>query len=116
MKRAMTILLALLAMPAVRATELAAWEGWIVGEPCAANLRVADCPLSFVDRPVLLLENGQKLAFLSGEGKAISADEVDKAYAKKVRLSGELKEGVLHPVKLDLLEVSGERKFFKGCL
>lgn len=116
MKRAMAILLSLLAMPAVRAAELAAWEGWIVGEPCAASRRVADCPLSFVDRPVLLLENGQKLAFLSGEGKAISAEEVDKAFAKKVRLSGELKEGVLHPVKLDLLEVSGERKFFKGCL
>ncbi len=107
---------AALSIPAAHAGELQAWEGWIVGEPCAAALRVADCPLHYVDQPVLLLENGKKLAFLSGEGKSISAEEVDKAYAKKVRLSGEVKDGVLHPVKLDLLEISGERKFFKGCL
>ncbi len=109
-------LLAVMLAPAAYGNELQAWEGWIVGEPCAATLRVADCPLHYVDQPVLLLENGQKLAFLSGDGKAIPAEEVDKAYAKKVRLSGEVKQGVLHPVKLDLLEVSGERKFFKGCL
>jgi hypothetical protein len=106
----------MLLAPAAYGDELQAWEGWIVGAPCAAALRVADCPLHYVDQPVLLLENGQKLAFLSGEGKAISVEEVDKSYSKKVRLSGEVKEGVLHPVKLDLLETSGERKFFKGCL
>lgn len=107
---------AALSFPAAHAAEPQAWEGWIVGGACAEQLQVADCPLHYVDQPVLLLENGQKLAFLSGEGKAISAEEVDKAYAKKVRLSGEVKSGVLHPVKLDLLEISGERKFFKGCL
>lgn len=115
MRRAFLLAMLLLA-PVAYGTELQAWEGWIVGEPCAVTLRVADCPLHYVDQPVLLLENGQKLAFLSGDGKAISAEEVDKAYAKKVRLSGEVKQGVLHPVKLDLLETSGERKFFKGCL
>jgi hypothetical protein len=116
MERLLGVAFLSLAASVSQAAEQQTWEGWIVGAPCAERLQVADCPLSFVDRPVLLLENGQKLAFLSGDGKAISADEVDKAYAKKVRLSGEVKEGVLHPVKLDLLEVSGERKFFKGCL
>ncbi len=110
------LLAALLLLAAAPVSAQEEWVGWIVGGPCAERLQVADCPLSHVDRPVLLLENGQKMAFLSGEGKAISAEEVDKAYAKKVRLSGEIKEGMLHPVKLDLLEVSGERKFFKGCL
>lgn len=93
-----------------------AWEGWIVGEPCAARLQVADCPLRHIDRPVLLLEDGRKLAFLHGDGKSIAPDALDKAYGKKVRLTGEVRDGVLHPVKLDTLEVSGERKFFKGCL
>lgn len=92
------------------------WVGWLVGEPCATNLQVADCPLRHVDQTVLLLENGEKLAFQWGEGKAIGVAEVDKSYAKKVRLSGEIKAGVLAPVKLDLLETSGEKRFFKGCL
>lgn len=116
MKRILGVAFLGLAASASQAAEPQTWEGWIVGAPCADALRVADCPLRYVDRPVLLLENGQKQAFLSGEGKAMSAEEVDKAYAKKVRLTGEVKEGVLYPVKLDLLEVSGERKFFKGCL
>jgi len=92
------------------------WVGWLVGEPCAANLQVADCPLRHVDKTVLLLENGEKLAFQWGEGKAVGVTDVDKSYAKKVRLSGEIKAGVLAPTKLDLLETSGEKKFFKGCL
>lgn len=116
MRRLLGIAFLGLASSVSQAAEPQTWEGWIVGAPCADALRVADCPLRHVDEPVLLLENGQKLAFLSGEGKAMSADEIDKAYAKKVRLTGEVKSGVLHPVKLDLLEVSGERKFFKGCL
>ncbi|MBI4756732.1 MAG: hypothetical protein HY778_15210 [Betaproteobacteria bacterium] len=92
------------------------WEGWLVGEPCAAAFQVADCPLRHVDRPVLLLESGEKLAFAWGEGRAVDAAAVDKSYAKKVRLTGELKAGVIAPVKLDVLELSGEKKFFKGCL
>lgn len=102
----------LLAVPAMAGE----WVGWLVGEPCAASLQVADCPLRHVDQPVLLLESGEKLAFAWGEGQAINAAAVDKSYAKKVRLSGEMKEGVLAPVKLDVLEISGEKKFFKGCL
>lgn len=93
-----------------------AWDGWIIGEPCAAAYQVADCPLHHVDRPVLLLEDGRILAFLHGEAGTIAPDALDKAYGKKVRLTGELRDGVLQPVKLDLLETSGERKFFKGCL
>lgn len=92
------------------------WVGWLVGEPCVASLQVADCPLRHIDRPVLLLENGEKFAFAWGEGRAVNAAAVDKSYAKKVRLTGDLKDGVLVPVKLDLLETSGEKKFFKGCL
>jgi len=114
MKRLLALIV-LLATPLARA-EPQAWEGWIVGEPCAAALQVADCPLRFVDRPVLLLEDGRKLAFLSGEGGAVTPADVDKVYAKKVRMTGEAKDGVLQPVKLDQLETSGERKFFKGCL
>lgn len=101
-----------LAMPALAGE----WEGWLVGEPCAASLQVADCPLRHVDKTVLLLENGEKLAFQWGEGKTVGVADVDKSYAKKVRLTGELKAGVLAPVKLDLLETSAEKKFFKGCL
>ncbi len=92
------------------------WEGWLVGAPCADALQVADCPLRHVDRTVLLLENGNKLAFLWGEGKSITTADVDKSYSKRVRLTGEMKDGVLQPIKLDLLETSGEKKFFKGCL
>lgn len=92
------------------------WEGWLVGEPCAAARQVVDCPLRHVDRPVLLLENGEKLAFAWGDGMAVTPAAVDKSYAKKVRLTGELNGGTIAPVKLDVLETSGEKKFFKGCL
>lgn len=92
------------------------WDGWVVGEPCAARLQVADCPLRHIEHPVLLLEDGRTFVLLHGEGMGIASDSLDKAYGKKVRLTGEMKAGTLHPVKLDLLEASGERKFFKGCL
>lgn len=113
MKRWTMVWIGLVLTSPVMAAE---WEGWLVGEPCAANLQVTDCPLRHVDKTVLLLENGEKLAFQWGEGKAVGVADVDKSYAKKVRLTGELKAGVLAPVKLDLLETSAEKKFFKGCL
>lgn len=108
------LLVVLLATPA--RAEPPTFDGWVVGEPCAPILRVADCPLRFVDRPVLLLENGETLAFVFGEGKTIAPAEIDKVYARKVSVSGEIRDGVLVPIKLDLLEIVGERKFFKGCL
>lgn len=113
--RTLLVLFAL-ALPAAAAAEPQSWEGWIVGEPCAARLQVADCPLRHADRPVLLLEEGRALAFVVAEGRAVSPAEVDKVYGKKVRIQGNLKEGVLQPSRLDALEASGERKFFKGCL
>lgn len=113
MRRLVLTLACCLAAPAAVAGE---WEGWLVGEPCAANLQVADCPLRHVDRPVLLLENGEKIAFLWGETGAVTPADVDRSYARKVRFTGEMRAGVLAPVKLDLLETSGEKKFFKGCL
>ncbi len=114
----MHALLALLALglSITAAAEPQTWEGWVVGEPCVARLQVADCPLRYADRPVLLLEEGRALAFVVADGKGISPAEVDKAYGKKVRIQGELKAGVLQPSRLDVLEISGERKFFKGCL
>ena len=114
--RILPALLALCLPAAAHATEPQSWEGWIVGEPCAARLQVADCPLRHADRPVLLLEEGRALAFVVADGKGIAPDQVDKAYGKKVRIQGELKAGVLYPSRLDVLEISGERKFFKGCL
>ncbi len=120
MKRRTRVLGALVAAGAVALSPGGAGAeeltGWLVGEPCAATLQVADCPLRFVDRPVLLLESGEKLAFAWGDGKAIDAVAIDKAYAKKVRLTGETRDGALVPVKLDVLETSSEKKFFKGCL
>ncbi len=113
MRRAL-LLAALVAPSAFAAGQ--AWEGWIIGEPCAAHLQVADCPLRHIDRPVLLLEDGRALAFLHGEGKSVAPDALDKAYGKKVRLTGEIRDGVLQPVRLETLEVTGEHKFFKGCL
>ncbi|MCL5061289.1 MAG: hypothetical protein M1449_13005 [Candidatus Thermoplasmatota archaeon] len=41
-------LVSLLAMPA--RAESPKFDGWVVGEPCAQVLRVADCPLRFVDQ------------------------------------------------------------------
>lgn len=92
------------------------WEGWVVGEPCAASLQVADCPLRHIDRPVLLLESGRKLLFVWGEGQAVDTAAVDKLYGKKVRLTGDLRAGMLFPVRLDAQEASSEKRFFKGCL
>jgi hypothetical protein len=94
----------------------AVFDGWVVGEPCAAELRIADCPLRFSDRSMLLLEDGRRLAFIYGDGKSLTPEAVDKAYGKKVRMAGEVKDGVLHAVRLDVQEITGERKFFKGCL
>lgn len=110
------LILTLVAMwPLTAAATLATFDGWLVGEPCAAALRIADCPLSFADRPVLLLEDGRALAFQHGD-KGVAWDQVDKAYGKKVSVSGEIRDGVLHVVRLDIKEATGERKFFKGCL
>jgi hypothetical protein len=114
--RTLIALLALSLSAAAHAVESPSWEGWIVGEPCADRLQVADCPLRHIERPVLLLEDGRALAFVMAEGRVASPAEVDKAYGKKVRIQGGLQDGVLQPVKLEVLEVSGERKFFKGCL
>lgn len=110
-------LLALIGVSSAQAPGIAgAWEGWLVGEPCVAALQVADCPLRHVDRTVLLLENGEKLAFLWGEGRAVAPSDIDKAYAKRVRLTGDIERGLLVPVKMDVLETTAEKKFFKGCL
>lgn len=114
--RTLIAFLALNLAAAAHAAESQSWEGWIVGEPCAARLQVADCPLRHIDHPVLLLEEGRALAFVVAEGRAVSPAEVDKAYGKKVRIQGGLQDGVLQPVQIEVLEVSGERKFFKGCL
>lgn len=110
------LVFALACCSAVPAAVAGEWEGWLVGEPCAASLQVADCPLRHVDRPVLLLESGEKIAFQWGEAGAVTPADVDKSYARKIRLTGEMKSGVLVPVKLDQLETSREKKFFKGCL
>jgi hypothetical protein len=114
--RTLIALLALSLSAAAHAVESPSWEGWIVGEPCADRLQVADCPLRHIERPVLLLEDGRALAFVMAEGRVASPAEVDKAYGKKVRIQGGLPDGGLQPVKLAVLVVSGERKFFKGCL
>lgn len=116
MRPLIALLLSLSFPAAAHAAESRSWEGWIVGEPCADRLQVADCPLRYIDRPVLLLEDGRALAFVVAEGRAVSPAEVDKAYGKKIRIQGGLQDGVLQPVQLEVLEVSGERKFFKGCL
>lgn len=108
--------LLLCAGPAAHAAELPTWEGWIVGSPCAEGFRVADCPLRHVDDPVLLLESGEVLAFRYGNGTGVRPVDVDKGYGKKVRLTGKAPNGTIDPVRIDLLEKSGERKFFKGCL
>lgn len=116
MRPLIALLLALSFPAAAHAAESQSWEGWVVGEPCANRLQVADCPLRYIDRPVLLLEDGRALAFVVAEGRAVSPAEVDKAYGKKIRIQGGLQDGVLQPAQLEVLEVSGERKFFKGCL
>ena len=92
------------------------WTGWIIGKPCVGSLKIQDCPLTHIDTPVLLLENGTALAFAYGKGSAIRDVDVDKNYGKKVRVTGELKDNAIRPIRLDALEKSGERKFFKGCL
>jgi hypothetical protein len=115
MKRLLVSLLAALVPPASAPVFSATFDGWLVGEPCARELRIADCPLAHADRPVLLLEDGRTLAFLHGD-KGVAWDQVDKAYGKKVSLTGEIRDGLLHAVRLDVKEATGEKKFFKGCL
>lgn len=108
--------LALLPVALPAAEALPTWEGWIVGVPCAADLRVADCPLRHVDKPVLLLENGEVYPFRYGGNSSIQEQDIDKAYSKKVRLTGAIADGGIESVRMDLLEQSGARTFFKGCL
>jgi hypothetical protein len=114
--RALAFALPLALAAAAASADEQAFDGWIVGAPCADRLQVADCPLKFVDRPVFLLENGEKLALVHGEGRTVGPAEIDKVYARKVRLTGEVKDGVLAPVRLDELEKSADKGFFKGCL
>lgn len=100
----------------VMSNSLPTWEGWIVGQPCASEFRVTDCPLRLVDDPVLLLENGEAYPFQYGSGSSIRYQDIDEAYSKRVRLTGQLVDGVIQSVRLDLLEISADRTFFKGCL
>ncbi|AGA33346.1 hypothetical protein TVNIR_1682 [Thioalkalivibrio nitratireducens DSM 14787] len=90
---ALAIAFALLAVPAVAlsAETIVQWEGWLVGAPCAQTLTVQDCPLRHVDASVRLLENGEALALSYGEGTAIRDVDVDQAYGKRVRVSGQLR-------------------------
>ena len=99
-----------------QAGELSRWEGWIVGEPCVRSLQIAECSLRFVDQPVLLLENGEHLNFIYGEKSSLKHADIDIAYGRKVAIQGEQKSGVIVPARLDVLELAGEKKFFKGCL
>lgn len=92
------------------------WTGWIVGKPCAANFQTQDCPLRYVDKPVLLAENGAVVDFAYGAETPIRDVDIDKSYGKKVRITGHIKNGAIQPIRLDALETSGEKKFFKGCL
>gem|GEM_PF-2934973 len=110
------IVLATLPVTLPAGEPLPTWEGWIVGAPCAADLRVSDCPLRYVGEPVLLLENGDVHPFRYGDGSGVRLEDIDKAYSKKVRLTGRLEGETIHSVRLDQLEKSGERTFFKGCL
>ncbi|WP_139349785.1 hypothetical protein [Thioalkalivibrio denitrificans] len=90
------------------------WEGWIVGGPCAGELRIADCPLRYVDQPVLLLEDGDAVPFRYGEGTGIRDVDIDESYTMLVRITGEREDGVIQSVRLDRLEDSPDRTFFKG--
>ncbi|KAB2873935.1 MAG: hypothetical protein F9K38_16225 [Pseudorhodoplanes sp.] len=98
------------------AGDLARWEGWIVGEPCVDSLQISDCPLRFRARPVLLQEDGSHLSFAHGDKSTLKHPDIDAAYGRKVVIQGEMKDGVVVPARLDVLEVVGEKKFFKGCL
>lgn len=93
---------------------LPTWDGWIVGEPCAGELRIADCPLRHIDRPVLLLEDGDAVPFRYGEGTGIRDVDIDESYTMLVRITGERKDGVIQSVRLDRLEEMPDRTFFKG--
>lgn len=77
-------LLMLLAMlwPVASNATIASFDGWLVGEPCARELRIADCPLVHADRPVLLLEDGRTLAFLHGD-KGVAWDQVSDVRDQK---------------------------------
>ncbi|MBI4967021.1 MAG: hypothetical protein HZC25_02770 [Rhodospirillales bacterium] len=92
------------------------WDGWIVGRPCVAELRIVDCPLSLVGDPVLLMEDGRHLVFRYGDKAPVKETDIDAAYGRKVRFLGPIEDGVIAAVRLDLLEAVGEKKFFKGCL
>jgi hypothetical protein len=106
----------LLSVGSASAAEPQTWEGWVVGRPCLEGLQIADCPLRFVDSPVLLLADGQHFAFRHGEEAAVKPADVDTAYGRRVRLQGKLEGGVIVPDRIDVLEATSERKFFKGCL
>lgn len=119
MKVQNTLLVAvLLLLPAtlIAKQSLPTWEGWIIGKPCATQRQIADCPLRHIEEPVLLLENGEVYAFRYGDGSAIRLEDIDKSYSKKVRITGELAQGKIKSVRMDQLEKSKERTFFKGCL
>ncbi|MEW6647050.1 MAG: hypothetical protein AB1450_07615 [Pseudomonadota bacterium] len=116
MMRRVLLTLALLPAGVFAAEPLPTWEGWIVGRPCAGELRVADCPLRHIDDPVLLLESGAAYPFSYGGAAAVRVQDVDQAYSKKVRLTGNIADGAIQAVRMDVLETSGARTFFKGCL
>ncbi|MBI5120079.1 MAG: hypothetical protein HZA67_03685 [Rhodospirillales bacterium] len=100
----------------VLAADSGKWEGWIVGKSCVEELHIVDCPLSLIGEPVLLLENGGHVAFHYGDATAVKHTDIDAAYGRKVRLLGEMKDGAVVPVRMEMLETVGEKKFFKGCL
>lgn len=116
MRMTATVIALLFSVASAAAAEPQTWEGWIVGKPCLDGPQIADCPLRFTDSPVLLLADGQHVGFRHGEAAAVKADDVDAAYGRRVRLQGRLDGDVIVPDRIDVLEATSERKFFKGCL
>lgn len=94
------------------------WEGWIVGKACVTEngIQVSDCPLRHVDDPVLLLEDGEVMAFRYGDGSGVRWADLDGNYGLKVRLTGTRENGMIEPVRFDALEAKADKEFFKGCL
>jgi len=87
--------------------------GKLIGEECAKRLKLTDCYLEYAYPMVLFTDEGEYYRLKLG---GVDQLELDKAFGKRVEISGTLEGRTIRVRRLKVLEPVGEPEFFKGCL
>jgi hypothetical protein len=88
-------------------------KGKLIGEECAQQLKLGECFLEKAYPMVLFTEEGD---YYRVELKGVDIVELDRAFGKRVELTGTVSDGEIKVKKIEILEPVNQQEFFKGCL